>query len=628
MIGPLVEGLNPEQRRAVESDHPRILTIAGAGAGKTAVLTRRVTRLLADGVGSQRILALTFTRKAAAEMKERITALMEAHGIRAAPPEVRTIHSWGAQMLRSHAAMLGRTRAFTIYDEVDEVDVMRACAAELGRPGAGALKLPQLRKDTGVLVRFRRRLAEANALTFEGVEHWTLKLLAEQPRVRDRWTGQYRHILIDEYQDTNVAQAAILGHLGPENLYIVGDPRQSIYRFRGARVETILEHARDHDYEVIELTRNYRSMPAIVELGNHMVSGSWQPMTAQRAPTARAHRVVVERAVRSEADRVLGAVRAWQAHGYRPHAMAVLGRTWRTLETIRDYLDLHGIPTLYYGKTKDPWATLDGRAFARTALLGANPLDDGLAELVAEWGAVGRSRFDDIRSLRAQATKRRRGLLDQMAALSPEWAATVTAWGALRAEEAAPSAYAEAAAHHLGVLREYRERGLVTRLRVLEGCAARAREIGDTFTEWWTDRGAAERSQGACETCSGTGVVGDEPETGACGACEGTGERQGVHLLTVHAAKGLEWPCVAVIGVVDGVYPERRSSTGDDDVAEDGRVLYVAVTRARDSLLISCPEVLVTAGGAMRASPSPFLPAPEAPCPCPSSTSETTSTST
>lgn len=608
-IGWLVEGLNDEQRQAVTSDHPRILTIAGAGAGKTSVLTRRIVRLLSQGVPSQYILALTFTRKAAGEMLERVEDLVDRSGLYVRElPQIRTLHSWGAALLRAHAYSIGRTPDFSIYDEVDELDVLRICAREVGIPVPDKKRLEDLRSLSPVMIRFRRRLQEANALTFDDIEKWSLKLLGEDPKVRERWTGSYRHILIDEYQDTNVAQAAILGHLAPDNLFIVGDPRQSIYRFRGAEVGTIISHARDASYEIIQLTRNYRSVPEVVTTGNALVEGDWEPMQAVREPTSPVHRVVLAQTVRDERVRVAHAVQAWLKHGYGYEQIAVLGRTWRQLREIRDFLVMQKMPTIYYGGESDPWSSEDGRAVARLCLLGSNPLDSGLAALVAEYGTIGRRRVENLQATRARATSARTSLLEELCKLSREWAATAHAWNGLRAKGSLPVAYAEAALHHLGVTEAYETAGLTTRLQTLRTCLNAARFLGEEFGSWWTDRGVADRGVEPCPTCNGAGTL-EGDATVSCTDCKGTGQKLGVHLMTVHAAKGLEFPCCAVIGVADGVYPTARKSSSEEERAEDLRVLYVAVTRARDSLLISSPEKRFDhrAGQDVQAKPSPFL---------------------
>ena len=612
----LLHGLNPEQRAAVESSRPKMLVIAGAGTGKTHVLARRVARLIALGVPPELILAVTFTRPAAAEMRERIGGLLEQHWTHAPKlPEVATLHAWGAGLIRRYPGPFGLTRDFSIYDEVDREDVIRACAADRGIKGATTAKLDTLWKEEKVRRLYAERLLAGNAIDFDSIEAFTLTLLTTHPDARREWTHRYRHVLVDEYQDTNLAQVAIVQGIAADNVFVVGDPRQSIYRFRGAEVATIVDHARDSNFEVIELVTNYRSVPGVVEFGNGCVDGPWQPMNSARE-AAPGPSPVSARTWRLEAPIIATTIREELRHGRRLADFAVLGRTWAAIEGIRDHFAAEGIPYQWAGDDEDVWNTEEGRAVARAVMLRANPLDDNLAGFLAEWGAMGTRRFSSLLSLRAQATTARRSLLWAMSEASPQWSQLLRVWRDAR--DRAPRedpAWSHVGPFllHLGVLECFEGRKLTTRVARLYELIAdlRTRDLTVAdFLAWWNGRTAAERVKLKCRACFGSGE-----RTGVrCDACGGTGKLQAVSLLTVHAAKGLEWPVVFGVDCRDGVFPTSRR-VSDEDRAEDLRVFYVLATRARDQLVLTFPTTWRSPwGGPVEVShPSPYLGRPGGP---------------
>ena len=607
----LIAELNPEQRQAVTSDHPRILCIAGAGAGKTKSLALRIVRLLASGTASERILAVTFTRAAAAEMRERVGLLLAQLGLdHIELPDVRTLHSWGAQLIRTYADHFGRNADFTIYDEHDHEDVVRACARDLGIKKHDTAKLATLWREERVQAEYQRRLLEGNALDYDMIESCTLKLLQEHPGAQDRWVSRYRHVLVDEYQDTNLAQVAIVSRLAPPNLFIVGDPRQSIYLFRGAEPATIVEAARSADYEVIELVANYRSVPEVIELANGCVDGDWQPMVAHR-PAGRGDAVTTHQ-VRHQAPGVAELLHhLHDVDGYRWGDIYVLGRTWAAVHQVRELLEEQAVPHRYCGKETDPWATDDGRNLARMALLLRNPADANLVALLAEWGAVGVSRVPDLQRQRGEALRARRTLLQQLAeAVAPLDGEVVPAWRAIRdivdglrvdehgelADGRLVADVVEGAIEAMGVFRAYTARDLVTRVATLRTLIDGLRKLQlsslDVFASWWIERSQQDHIREAVDH--------DE-----------------VSLMTVHGSKGLEAPVVVMLDCYDGQYPSGRVNQSDEERRENLRIFYVGVTRARDRLLLVQPTHITQPwGGPIEpVSPSPYLARAGAPPP-------------
>lgn len=542
--------LNEAQKRAVESDAHVIVCIAGAGSGKTKVLIDRAFRLVLKH-GSHNVLCVTFTRKAAAEMRERLIEKMG--GNESDLPEIRTLHSWCAMLIRLFPETFGLSSDFTVYDSVDHDDVIRDCARTLGDKMADRSMIRTLWKKPAIQALYKQRLQAANAIDFDQIEQMGLELVANHAIVREKWIGRYAHILVDEYQDTNLAQVAIVADLAPSNLFIVGDPRQSIYRFRGAEPTTLVGLSRSKDNEVISLDTNYRSTPPIVALANRVMP-DWTPMDAHRetieegSPTVYSgdHQLVV-----------LHLVRQALKLGYRPKDIALLGRTWRDVGKAAESLHVAGIPYRHHGSQDDQWTTHDGRMLARWALILSNPYDDNLVALAAAWLPLPSTSI--LSDARQAAGVNRTSLLH---ALDRELAESVKAY---RDEPLTEWL------HHvmivLDIFPDYAARGLTTRLKTINDILAGLegeRNTREGFREWWMERSVSEALQ--------------EEHADA------------VQCLTVHGSKGLEWPVVIGLHADDKTFPTMRKSSTQEDLEEEQRVFYVMATRARDHLWFSVDE--------------------------------------
>jgi DNA helicase II / ATP-dependent DNA helicase PcrA len=606
----LLEGLNEPQREAVLHGDGPLLILAGAGSGKTRVLTHRIANLVGSGAARPgEILAITFTNKAAGEMRERVEALV---GGRARAMWVMTFHSACARMLRSDAQRLGYTRGFTIYDEQDSLRLVKACIEELDvdpkrfaprgirrqisdaknallDAEAYRLKVSSFFEQTAadVYELYEKRLHAANAMDFDDLLFRCVNLFELFEEVRDRYRRSFRHVLVDEYQDTNRAQYRWLQLLTEEhrNLAVVGDDDQSIYRFRGADIRNILEFERDFpDAEVIKLEQNYRSTQTILNAANSVIAnnrsrkskslwselGEGDPVHVRELEDEHAE----ARFVVSEIERLVdeGGSRDDMAVFYRTHAQA------RVLE---DMLVRYGVS----------YQVLGGPRFYERA-----EIKDALAYLTllvnpSDTVAFGRVVNSPRRGIGATSQGRIVGYANTVG--EPVWdvAATPESVPAL-----APAAV-KAVGRFMSVMERLRER------------ATNGAGVGDLLQETldetgYTDALRAERTieaQGRLENLEELVGVGREYDATADeGSVEeflqqialfseqdNLRDEQGLlTLMTLHNAKGLEFDTVFVIGLEDGVFPHMRAIEAGD-VEEERRLCYVGVTRAQRELYLT-----------------------------------------
>ncbi|MFN8161304.1 MAG: UvrD-helicase domain-containing protein [Solirubrobacterales bacterium] len=633
----LLADLNGPQRSAVEHGEGPLLVLAGAGSGKTRVLTHRIAYLLATGQARPgEILAITFTNKAAAEMRERVEGLV-GRAIRAM--WVTTFHSACARMLRADAERLGYSRSFTIYDESDSLRMVKRCMAELEidpkRFPPRALRA-QISGAKNRLVDatafaeaqgsvfeeaaaetyrlYEKRMLEANAMDFDDLLVRAVNVMELSPEAGDRWRRAFRHVLVDEYQDTNHAQYRLLQLLAGEhrNLMVVGDDFQSIYSFRSADIRNILDFEEDFpDAEVVKLEQNYRSTQTILSAANALIerNRSNRPKRLWSEISGGEPVVLSELADEHEEARwVAGEVdRLVEEEGFERDQVAVFYRTNAMSRVLEDTLVRFELPYQVIGGTrfyeraeiKDAIAYLsllanpsDAISFARVvnaprrgigsttqARLAAHANTTGLPiwEVAGDPAAVpglgaaavkSVGRFHEtIEGLRRRAgTERVAGLLESVLHES----------GYLEALEAERTVEAEGRVENLqeliGVAAEFDAN------RELEG-PSEATPLEEFLGQisLYTDQDAL-RSQESLVT-----------------------------LMTLHNAKGLEYDAVFMIGCEEGVFPHMRAlEEGGEE--EERRLCYVGVTRARRRLLMTWARQRRTFGGRReRGIPSRFL---------------------
>lgn len=606
--------LNTAQRAAVEHGTGPLLVLAGAGSGKTRVLTTRVAHLVRTmGVSSTRVLAVTFTNKAAGEMRERIARLLgeEPRGM-----WMGTFHSIGARLLRLHADRMGRTPEYTIYDEDDTLAVLRrlmdrekvsvkefapkaiaAAISDAKNALVGAeeyvrlAQTPLAQAAAKVYAALEPVMRAQNAVTFDDLLVLPVELLRQHDDLRAHYATRFSHVLVDEYQDTNHAQYEFVRQIvGPEgNVAVVGDDDQSIYGWRGADIRNILDFERDYPgAKIVRLEENYRSTPGILALANVVIAQN----LGRRGKTLRATRpdgepVTVVKALddRDEADAIADAIE-WRRQNLRERHvdMAVLYRTNAQSRVIEESLRRRSIPYRLVGAVRfyDRREVRDLLAWLR---LTANPADDeafrraitaprrGIGEATVELLAL--TARDHGISLLEMA--RRSGELD---AVRP---ATRTALG----EVAALADRFRARAEDASVDR------LIVEILQATGYDEALRAEGPEGLDRLDNVRAMV--EGAAET-----VVDDGGELGLrpldhflqkamlVTAADALGaDADAVTLMTVHTAKGLEYPVVFIAGLEDGLFPLARAFDDPDVLEEERRLLYVGITRAERKLVLT-----------------------------------------
>lgn len=637
-------GLNPAQREAVLHFEGPMLVLAGAGSGKTRVLTTRIAHLVEHhGVDPRHILAVTFTNKAAGEMRERIARLL---GAEPAGMWCGTFHSVGARLLRSAATLVGRTPSFTIYDEDDAVGVVKrimerlriasrdrapravldsisdAKNALVGPSEYASLALdPHARAVAQVYAELEGTLRQANAATFDDLLVLPVQVLEQHAAWREQYRDRFRFVLVDEYQDTNRAQYRFIKLIGGDhaNVMVVGDDDQSIYGWRGADIRNILDFEKDFpDARVVRLEDNYRSTPQILDLANVAIS----PNTARRGKTLRSTRPGGERATvvgalddRDEADFIVEEIAARRGTpggrapgrslggGLTLRDVAVLYRTNAQSRVLEEALRRRGFAYRLVGAVRfyDRREIRDLMGYLK---LIANPNDD---EAFRRAIAVPKRGIGDtsVETLAAAARAERLPLLaaaarpDLVAALRPAARAALADFAALigRLRDAAR----EAAVDEL--LRDLIE-------AIHYGDHLRVEPDGQDRLD-----NVRELVAGAAEVVADEGgEVGLTPldhflqrATLVSGIDALDRDADAVTMMTMHNAKGLEFPVVFIAGLEDGLFPLSRAFDDPAMLEEERRLFYVGITRAEQKLYLTHARSRRRNGELMASIPSSFL---------------------
>ncbi len=617
--------LNPRQREAVLHGDGPLLVIAGAGTGKTRTLIYRVARLVETGVPPGSILLLTFTRRAAEEMLRRASLLLDRRCEKVAGG---TFHSFANSLLRRHAGAIGFGENFTILDRADSEELVGLLRHEV-HVGHKTVRFPRKETLADLFSRavnrgedvatamerdaphflyclddilqihrlYGKEKRERNLMDYDDLLVHLATLLREHQGIREAVSGTYRHILVDEYQDTNRIQAEILRLLATahDNVMTVGDDSQSIYSFRGARFRNILDFPSEFPgTKVVYLEENYRSVQPILDVTNEIIAraaekfpkrlfttrGGGEKPSLLSAPNERVQSAFV-------ADRIL---ELHEEHGIPLREIAVLFRA--------SYLsfDLE----LELAKRHIPYRKFGGFKFLETAHVKdvvahlrvvENPRDTlSLSRALMLLPGVGRRRSAEI-SRRAYEEASHGPVFSSLAAMKASADAARLA-GCLRELIENRAAPAEAMARVLAYYRplleakydDYPRR--LKDLEHLESLCARHRTLSSFLAE----------------------VTLEPPEASVGGIAAPEGDDDTLTLSTIHSAKGLEWKAVFIIWVLDGKIPLSRAAEEEEEMEEERRLLYVAATRAKDALVLTYPvNIYERASGTVLSLPSRFV---------------------
>jgi DNA helicase-2/ATP-dependent DNA helicase PcrA len=623
----LLADLTPAQREAVTHFEGPLLILAGAGSGKTRVITRRVAWLLRQGVRPGNILAITFTNKAAGEMRQRVEALVPGHRV-----WVSTFHSAGARLLRQYGDRIGLDRNFTIYDQTERTRLVKAALeaanidnvrfnpeaiqSAISKAKNQLLTPDQYAKQAHdffgqtvahVYPYYEKKLRDANALDFDDLLLWPALALKNDPELRAELDARFRFVLIDEYQDTNKAQYAIARSLSVDqpNLCVVGDPDQSIYRFRGSDIRNILDFERDFPQaRVIALERNYRSTKAILQAAGRLIANNKQRKPKDLVtenPAGQPVSILLFETGGDEAEgigrRIREAVQAGK-RSYRDFAVFLrINALSRALETafVKHRVPFQIVKGLAFYERKE---NRDVLAYLRLLL---NPKDDlAFLRIVNEPPrGVGKVSLD---RLQEHAEPREMSLLSAAAevarvpSIKGKAVRGLTEFARMMADlrqlaDAQPDEVIRRVLDRTGyrrMLKDSTDPDDQERLANIEELVTAARQFA-----------AEDNSRTLGDFLENITLASD---------VDGWDEKQDrVSVMTLHASKGLEFPVVYVAAVEQGLLPHERSLNKDEEVEEERRLAFVGMTRAKEELYLCHARLREFRGNVLYTVPSMFL---------------------
>jgi DNA helicase-2/ATP-dependent DNA helicase PcrA len=624
----IVADLNPAQRDAVTHVSGPLLVLAGAGSGKTRVITHRIAHLVTSvGVPASRIVAVTFTNKAASEMKERVEALL---GRWSAEGWIGTFHALCLRILRRNGENIGLSSGFNIYDTDDQRALIKRILKDVEPQDASvnprsflsrisraknALQSPeQIERQSfthsqkllaEVYARYEEALKKANAVDFDDLLLRTVELFRDCPEIAAGYASRCEQLLVDEYQDTNRPQYLLVRALAAEhgNVCVVGDEDQCIYRFRGAELRNILEFETDHgDARTIRLEQNYRSTATILRAASAVVKNNrhrkgktlWTENPAGdrielfHAPDDRAEAVRV-------AERVADLEPRWPYE-----SMAVLYRTNAQSRQLEEIFRRDQIPYQVVGSVQF-YARKEVKDLLAYLKLTANPADDVSFRRVVSTPTRGIgettlqtldhvARTSGLPMLAAASMALEQGLLKTRAAkMLSAFLALVT--------ELVEQAEATPVARMLEIIVEKTNYEAYLD-RVYSGLGSERMENVRALIS-----GAVEYEEETDETS----LLGFLDRTALVSDADDVGRRPGVSMMTIHCAKGLEFPLVFVVGLEENLFPHPMASGSDEDIEEERRLCYVAMTRARERLFLSNANFRRSQGAFTPNPPSRFL---------------------
>jgi DNA helicase-2/ATP-dependent DNA helicase PcrA len=650
---PILAGLNPAQRDAVIHYDVPSLIIAGAGSGKTRVLTSRIAYMIEQGVAPERILALTFTNKAAEQMRTRIAQMLPDN--RARRIRMGTFHSVFSRILRENAELIGFPQSFTIYEPADSRNLLKTIVRELNladekykpnvlasrisyaknclvTPGAYLASANYAAEDRQAQIPefgniyniYCQRCKHNGAMDFDDLLLQTNILLRDHPDVLRRYQEQFEYILVDEYQDTNYAQYIIIRRLSQlhSRVCVVGDDAQSIYSFRGAKIENILSFKKDYPSAMVfKLEQNYRSTRTIVEAANSVIARNHKRMEKHcfsEGAVGEKIRILKAYTDREEAEMVVSDLREKiRETGDRWSDVVILYRTNNQSAVLEDNLRRRGVPyRIYKGSSfydhkeiKDLLAYIrlvinprDDEAFRRIVNYPARGIGETTVQRIAQLAAAqGSSMWEAVDALVAEpaADAVQRTIARKVA----EFVAMIRALSLARNEKGLYDFGLEIASRS-GILAAYRAENSPEATSALDNIE----ELLNSMQLFKEQRDAeirgGERQADEEATIEEwlqqvmlmTDMDKDDPE-----------EDDKVTLMTVHSAKGLEYKYVYIVGLEENLFPSQRAAESPDGIEEERRLFYVALTRAKVQATISYAETRFKWGNMEFSRPSCFL---------------------
>ena len=652
MESPILQGLNPAQRAAVEAYDSASLIIAGAGSGKTRVLTSRIAYMIEQKVDPKNILALTFTNKAAEQMRERIRQMVP--GRKSRELFMGTFHSIFARILRTDAERIGFPANFTIYDASDARNLIKTIVKELNladdkyKPNVIASRISQAKNALvtpgaylansahatedrraqipefgNIYNLYCQRCKHNGAMDFDDLLLQTNILLRDCPDVLEYYQKQFKYILVDEYQDTNYAQYIIVRRLSQHHgkVCVVGDDAQSIYSFRGAKIENILSFQRDYpEAKVFKLEQNYRSTRTIVEAANSVIVHNSRRMEKRcfsEGDEGEKIRVLKAYTDREEAELVVQDLRdKVRATGDAWNEAAILYRTNNQSQALEESLRRRGIPyRIYKGASfydhkeiKDMLAYIrlvvnprDDEAFRRIVNYPARGIGDTtvlrIARLAAERGV---SMWEAVDALVAEPVSDpvQRTIVRKVA----EFVALIRSLSLERAQKGLYDFGMEVASRS-GILALFRRENSPEATSALDNIEELLNSM-QLFKEQRDAeiRGGEELGEATVEEWLQSVTLTTDMDKK-----EDAGDDDKVTLMTVHSAKGLEFKYVYIVGMEENLFPSQRAAESPEGFEEERRLFYVALTRAKCSAVLSYAEMRFKWGNMEFSRPSCFL---------------------
>ncbi len=656
MESPILQGLNPAQRAAVEAYDSASLIIAGAGSGKTRVLTSRIAYKIQKGIKPKNILATTFTNKAAQEMRERIVKMIPEHLTEGQARHIwmGTFHSIFARILRTDAERIGFPTNFTIYDASDARNLIKTIVKELNladdkyKPNTIASRISQAKNALvtpgaylansahatedrraqipefgNIYNLYCQRCKHNGAMDFDDLLLQTNILLRDCPDVLERYQEQFKYILVDEYQDTNYAQYIIVRRLSQHHgkVCVVGDDAQSIYSFRGAKIENILSFQRDYpEAKVFKLEQNYRSTRTIVEAANSVIVHNSRRMEKRcfsEGDEGEKIRVLKAYTDREEAELVVQDLRdKVRATGDAWNEAAILYRTNNQSQALEESLRRRGIPyRIYKGASfydrkeiKDMLAYIrlvvnprDDEAFRRIVNYPARGIGDTtvlrIAQLAAERGV---SMWEAVDALVAEPVSDpvQRTIVRKVA----EFVALIRSLSLERAQKGLYDFGMEVASRS-GILALFRRENSPEATSALDNIE----ELLNLMQLFKEQRDAEIRAGEELGEATVEEWLQSVTLTTDMDKKEDAGDDDKVTLMTVHSAKGLEFKYVYIVGMEENLFPSQRAAESPEGFEEERRLFYVALTRAKCSAVLSYAEMRFKWGNMEFSRPSCFL---------------------